>query len=173
MVRRRVPDQLARPHACLTAALSTELAELAEAASSCLDAGKADATRKAYARDAAAFSTWCASNGLDAMPVAPTTVGLYLAHLAEEGRKVSTIERALAAIGAEQRAAGHGWSKGHPAISGVMKGIRRTLGVPPVRARAGADRPSTPRSRSLRTVRCAARAGSTGSRRGRPSCTTC
>lgn len=116
-----------------SAALSTELAELAEAASSYLDAGKADATRKAYARDAAAFVAWCEAKGLEAAPAAPTTVGLYLAHLAEEGRKVSTIERALAAIGAEQRAAGHGWPKGHPAISGVMKGIRRTLGVAPAR----------------------------------------
>lgn len=114
-------------------ALSKELGELAEAALGYLAAGKAPSTRRAYARDAAAFASWCESKGLEAMPASPATVGLYLAALAEEGRKVSTIERALAAIGAEQRAAGHGWPKGHPAIAGVMKGIRRSLGVAPSR----------------------------------------
>lgn len=115
------------------AALSTELGTLAEAATSYLEASKADATRKAYARDAAAFASWCAAKGLASMPAEPSTVGLYLAHLAEEGRKVSTIERALAAIGGEQRAHGFAWPKAHPAIRGVMAGIRRKVGVAPSR----------------------------------------
>lgn len=116
-----------------SASLSTELGTLAEKAYGYLDASKADATRKAYTRDVATFGAWCSSKGLVAMPAEPSTVGLYLAHLAEAGRKVSTIERALAAIAGEQRAAGHAWPKGHPAIRGVMSGIRRTVGVAPSR----------------------------------------
>jgi integrase len=111
--------------------LSTELGELAEMGY--VAASKADATRKAYARDAEAFAAWCSSKGLVAIPAEPSTVGLYLANLAEEGRKVSTIERALAGIGSAQRAKGYGWPKGHPAISGVMAGIRRKLGVRPAK----------------------------------------
>lgn len=116
-----------------SAVLSTELGTLAEAATSYLEASKADATRRAYARDAAAFASWCAAKGLSFMPAQPSTVGLYLAHLAEEGRKVSTIERALAAIGGEQRAHGFAWAKAHPAIRGVMAGIRRKVGIAPLR----------------------------------------
>jgi integrase len=113
--------------------LSTELGTLAEAASGYLEASRANATRKAYARDVEAFRAWCSSKGLASMPAEPATVGLYLTSLAAEGLKVSTIERALAAIVGDHRGAGHAWPKGHPAIRGVMAGIRRKVGVAPSR----------------------------------------
>lgn len=56
---------------------------------------------------------------------------MYLASLAERGRKSSTIERALAGIAWAQRARGCEWSKGHPAITTVMTGIRRRHGTAP------------------------------------------
>lgn len=116
-----------------SSSLSTELGALADAATGYLEASRADATRTAYARDVATFAAWCSSKGLASMPAEPSTVGLYLASLAEAGRKVSTIERALAAIGGAQRDAGHAWPKGHPAIRLVMKGIRRKVGVAPAK----------------------------------------
>jgi integrase len=56
---------------------------------------------------------------------------VYLAALAETGRKASTIERALAGIAWAQRARGFEWQKAHPAISAVMTGIRRRHGTAP------------------------------------------
>ncbi len=58
-------------------------------------------------------------------------VGVYLASLAERGRKSSTIERALAGIAWAKRARGFEWAKGHPAITTVMSGIRRRHGTAP------------------------------------------
>src|SRR4051794_2383871 len=45
------------------------------------------------------FEAWCAAHGLLAIPAAPATVAVYLAVLAGQGRRPSTIERALAGIG--------------------------------------------------------------------------
>lgn len=109
------------------------LEDLAEVAMGFVDASKADATRRAYKRDAATFVAWAQAQGLEVAPATPATVGLYLAHLAEAGRKVTTIERALAGIADDQRSRGFGWPKGHPAIRGVMGGIRRKLGVAPTK----------------------------------------
>jgi hypothetical protein len=55
-----------------------------------------------YARDWAAFETWCAAKGLGPLPAAPATAGTYLASLA-----VATLSRRLAAISTMHRHAGH------------------------------------------------------------------
>lgn len=115
------------------AAPLARLGDLAEIAFGYVAASKADATRRAYRRDAAAFAAWAQAQGLEVAPATPATVGLYLAHLAEQGRKVTTIERALAGIADDQRSRGFGWPKGHPAIRGVMGGIRRKLGTAPTK----------------------------------------
>lgn len=109
------------------------LGVLAEAASGYVADASSTSTRKAYARDARAFAAWARDRHLVALPAEPTTVGLYLVFLAEAGKKVSTIERALAAIAAAHRAADAPWTKSHPAIRDVMRGIRRRLGVAPLR----------------------------------------
>lgn len=109
------------------------LGVLADAAAGYLADASAASTRKAYKRDVEAFSRWCRASGLVALPAEPVTVGLYLAHLAESGRKVSTIDRALSAIASLHRTLGHSWAKGHPAVRDVMRGIRRRLGAAPKR----------------------------------------
>jgi site-specific recombinase XerD len=107
----------------LSALLNAALAYAADA--------NAASTQKAYKRDAEAFARWCTAKGLASLPADPATVGVYLAHLADAGRKVTTIERALAAIAVWQRSHGHAWPKGHPAVRDVMRGIRRRVGVAP------------------------------------------
>lgn len=89
------------------------------------------ATRRAYQRDAGAFVAWSAGRALD--PCLPSTIGLYLAALADAGRKVATIERALVAIGAWHRAEGREAPTGHPAVRRVMQGIRRRFGAAPAK----------------------------------------
>jgi integrase len=81
-------------------------------------------TQRAYRADWAAFRAWRADLGpCDKDP--HELVALYLAHMAHEGLKVSTICRALAAIGAQMLKAGVEWSPGHPAIRRQLKSIRR------------------------------------------------
>lgn len=108
---------------------STDLGSLAADASAYLNASKSPATRRAYASDWAQFTAWCTSAGLSSLPAEPTTVGLYLAHMANNSSAVSSIERALAAIVNYQRDGGHYWPKGHPAVTQVMQGIKRTHGT--------------------------------------------
>jgi site-specific recombinase XerD len=90
---------------------------------------RASSTRRAYLSDFNAFEAWCSKQGLPSAP--PAAVAVYLAALADAGRKASTIERALAGIAWAQRARGFEWQKAHPTISAVMTGIRRTHGTAP------------------------------------------
>lgn len=107
------------------------LAPLVERANGYAADAKAEATRRAYAGDWRAFAAWCSAKGLTCMPASSATVAVYLASLADTGRKVSTIERALAGIAAAHRDAGHSWQKGQPQIREVLSGIRRRLGTMP------------------------------------------
>src|SRR3954471_19411043 len=93
-------------------------------------AAKSEGTRRAYASDWAHFSDWCAAQGFDALPALPATVGLYLTDHAAS-LKVTTLDRRLAAISVQHRAAGHRLDTRHPAIRDVLSGIRRTKGSAP------------------------------------------
>lgn len=104
------------------------LVERAEAYAACATAAS---TREAYAADWRSFAAWCTHAGLACLPAPPAVVAAYVAHLADQGRKVSTIERALAGIAFAHRTAGAEWSSREPAIRLVMSGIRREKGVAP------------------------------------------
>jgi site-specific recombinase XerD len=67
------------------------------------------------------------------LPASPTAIANYLCSLADAGRKPSTIDRALAAISEAHRMAGLPSPRAEQPVREVMKGIRRTLGVAPVR----------------------------------------
>ena len=92
---------------------------------------RASATRRAYSTDFRSFESWCAAQGLSAMPAAPATVSVYLAALAGEGKRPSTIARALAGIANEHRHQGCTWVRGPSVIGEVMRGIRRRHGTAP------------------------------------------
>ena len=85
------------------------LEQLVEAAREYAADSRAKSTRKAYLSDFTLFEIWCARQGLSSAPTTPTTVAVYLASLADRGRKASTIERALAGIAWAQRARGCEW----------------------------------------------------------------
>jgi integrase len=59
----------------------------------------------------------------------PATVAAYLSHLADQGRKASTIARRGAAIGYRHRCAGHEPPTNSEGVKATMRGIRRTIGV--------------------------------------------
>lgn len=83
-------------------------------------------TVRAYQGDLQTFASWCARNGLEPMPCKPETLAAYLLALAESGRKVATIQRALAAIAKAHKQAGHASPRDSEKVRGIMRAIRRT-----------------------------------------------
>lgn len=109
----------------------TALLSLVQHAHAFLADSTAPATRTAYARDGQAFATWCAQQGLVALPAHPEVLVCYVTALALDGRKVNTITRHLAAIAFMHQEAGHASPTRDATVRAVMSGIRRTIGVAP------------------------------------------
>jgi integrase len=92
---------------------------------------KAPATRRAYRGAWQAWGRWAAAHGLAALPAAPEAVACYVSALAAAGRRVPSLELALAALAAAHQAAGHPSPRSAPVVREVMQGIRRAIGVAP------------------------------------------
>lgn len=105
------------------------LSNLVDHAAELARAAKAENTLAAYAGDWSRFAAWCAAHGLTARPAAPVTVAAYIAQLADAGRKVATIERALVSISQAHRVAGLESPTKSAEVSEVRKGARKTLGI--------------------------------------------
>lgn len=107
------------------------LVELVEHANDYAAAARSESTRRAYRSDWGAFERWCQPHGFAPLPALPETVALYLVHLADQGRKVATISRALAALSQAHRFAGLPSPRGTARVGETLRGIRRRLGVAP------------------------------------------
>ncbi len=94
---------------------------------------KAAATRRAYRSDWRHFQTWCENAKAHPLPASPGTTATYLAHLADSGLKASTIGRRLAAIAYAHKLKGLDPPTSSEAVHAVLRGIRRRIGVAPVR----------------------------------------
>jgi site-specific recombinase XerD len=93
-------------------------------------AEKATSTRAAYAADWQAFAAWAALRGATALPAHPGIVAAYLSHLADTGRKSSTIGRKCAAIAHKHKQAGiDPLPTASEGVRAVLRGIRRTIGA--------------------------------------------
>jgi site-specific recombinase XerD len=91
---------------------------------------KAASTRKCYAADWKDFDRWCGHRGLLPLPALPSTVALYLSHLADIGKKASTISRRCAAIAYRHRCAGiDPLPTASEGVRAVLRGIRRSIGT--------------------------------------------
>jgi site-specific recombinase XerD len=132
-----LPD---RVRAARDGASPARLAELEAKIARAVARSRAEATLRAYRSDWADFVCWCDQVGLDALPASLATVAGYVAELADPPddrapRRVSTIERRLAAIGEGHKVAGHPNPARGALVAETMKGIRRTLGVAPTQKR--------------------------------------
>jgi integrase len=116
--------------------ISLDVQELIQDARDYATQSKSWNTRRAYKGHWDRFVAFCEQRGARALPASPGTVAVYAAFLARQGRKVSTIEQALAAIGAAHEAAGYDATNKASAVKTVMQGIRRNLGVAPKRKQA-------------------------------------
>jgi site-specific recombinase XerD len=105
------------------------LEEASNAAGDFVKASKSAATRRAYQSDARHFSAWCAQHGLEPLPASVEAVAAYLAAIAGNGLRASTINRRCAAIGYLHRAAGFDPPTSSEAIKAVLSGIRRSVGT--------------------------------------------
>lgn len=96
-------------------------------------AARSVSTSAAYDSDWRDFSAWCLVDGRTSLPATADTVRLYIAALAVNGRKVSTIARPMASVSFFHRRQGMSspCSMTDPALRETWQGIRRTLGVRP------------------------------------------
>jgi integrase len=92
-------------------------------------AGVAANTRRAYASDWSDFTTYCAACGVAALPAAESTVRAYIAHLADQGRKVATIRRRVASIAAVHHVAGVPTPTTSTEVRATLRGIAREVGT--------------------------------------------
>lgn len=100
-----------------------------------IEGSKAPATKVAYASDWRIFKRWCFENNLTSLPADTNTVALFLSDQANQGFKVATIGRRLAAIRFTHKTKGKPLSSEDNLISRVVSGIKRKLGVAPNRKR--------------------------------------
>jgi integrase len=94
------------------------------------EAEKAASTRRAYASDWHDFAAWCHARAATPLPAHQGIVAAYLSHLADTGRKASTIGRKCAAIADRHRLAGvDPLPTASEGVRAVLRGIRRTIGT--------------------------------------------
>lgn len=106
----------------------TALESTAEEARNYIQDARSIATRRAYSRDWRDFESWAGLHSLTALPAAPETVSLYLAHLAQT-HKPATLTRRLASISIAHQAARHESPTRALLVRETMKGIRRVKGT--------------------------------------------
>ena len=107
------------------------LAKLLPSADAFASGSKAPATYRAYRGAWLRFTAWCEGIGLPSLPAQPEALALYVTHLAQEGKKVGTIEKAVGAIAHAHSRANVPSPHGTARVTETMAGIRRALGVAP------------------------------------------
>lgn len=106
-----------------------QLADVAAA----VQAARSPNTQRAYASAWRQWSAWCVNNAFQAMPADPLAVAAYLTERAREGRSVSTLDMARAAIRSGHLEAGCADPTAGPGVGLVLKGLKRQRGVAPMR----------------------------------------
>jgi site-specific recombinase XerD len=93
----------------------------------------AESTKRAYVSDFRHFRTWCEERGLHVLPASPAAVATYLSFGADSGSKYATISRRAAAINFAHLSADLDSPTKSNLVGGALKGIRRTVGIAPVK----------------------------------------
>ena len=99
-----------------------------------LENAQSENTRRNYAGQYRKFRAWCEREDQSALPAQPEVVAAYAAELAEDGKSMSTIRLAVAAIVDAHRSVG----LESPQTTGVtetLRGLSRQLGVGQKQAR--------------------------------------
>ncbi len=110
-------------------ATSNELTRLFNGAKDYAANAKSESTRRAYRADWARFTNWSEDCDVAPLPAEPGVVASYVVHLAELGRKPSSIDRALVAISQAHKMAGHDSPTAAAAVRETLKGYKRQVGT--------------------------------------------
>jgi len=109
------------------------LATVSESVKRYVRQSKAHNTVRTYKAAWREFENFAQARGVAALPASAETVAEYLAALADNGAKVSTVEVKLAAIAWRHRGAKATDPTVFELVKGTMAGIRRELRVAPVK----------------------------------------
>ena len=113
-----------------TAGSQVSSAAISDSAKGFAAAAASENTVRAYRSDWATFAAWCDLANRTPLPAEPETMADFIAAMADEGYKPSTITRRVSAVARAHRLAGYSTP-----LTGVaretMAGVRRTLGVAP------------------------------------------
>ena len=115
------------PDADPAAVPAVALADLDARVEELLARSQAHNTMRAYRSDLRTFADWAAGLGITEVPVPPRNVARFLAWSADQGLKISTIERRLAALSWLHRKLDAPPPSAHGLVKETMKGIRREL----------------------------------------------
>jgi len=112
------------------------VARLLTQAEASFRAARAGSTIRAYTHDWQQFRAWCEANGFVSLPASPQTVILYSTDLAKNhGKRWNTLSRRIAAISQLHSQAGFESPTRSWAVKQFLQGLRRELGIAPVRKR--------------------------------------
>jgi len=99
-------------------------------------AARAGSTLRAYAHDWKQFRTWCQQNSLVPLPASPQATILYGVDLIKNHhQKLNTLARRLAAVSQMHQQAGFESPTRSWGVKQFLQGLRREIGVAPVRKR--------------------------------------
>jgi site-specific recombinase XerD len=101
-----------------------------------IESSKAANTKKAYRTDWQHFLDWCQKNKINPIPADPEKVSEYIADLADQGYKPSTIQRRIASISQAHQMAGFESPTHTAKVRTTWQGIRRELGTAPKQKKA-------------------------------------
>lgn len=97
-------------------------------------AARSDGTLRVYRHAFTHWADWCQLMHAEPLPATAAVVATYLAQLARNGKSVSHIRVALAAIQSAHHAAGHAFDRKDPALATILAGITRREARPIRRA---------------------------------------
>jgi len=109
--------------------LSPELIRLRDRAKIFASAAKSRRTREAYSKSWAQFEEWCRDHGVTSLPADPIAVASYVAHLAEEGIRPTSINLSLVAVSQAHKLMGFSSPTTSSAVRETLKGVRREIGT--------------------------------------------
>ena len=99
-----------------------------------LENAQSENTRRNYAGQFRKFRTWCEQESYSSLPAQPEVVAAYAAELAEDGKSMSTIRLAVAAIVDAHRSVGLE-SPQSTGVTETLRGLSRQVGVTQKQAR--------------------------------------
>jgi len=108
---------------------AAELRELSGLTKEAIEGLLSPNTRRAYLSTWRDFVAWCAALQLAPLPASSETIVAYVANLAREGLRASSIDRALAAIATVHKVAGHESPRRATIVQLARKAWRRKLGT--------------------------------------------